>query len=103
MNINNFVFNFLNKTVQNFETNLKFLSKIIFSNNFQSVNKNRFNKTFAHIDAFHVDFSDINAIRLNALHVTVNMTFNFSDNVKMKFITMMRNEMVDFLMSINFS
>ena len=78
------------------------LSEIMPLGNPQSASNRRSNRAFAHIGALYVDFPGINATCFDALHVTVNMASSSSNNVRMKFIAMVQNKIVDFLMNINF-
>lgn len=69
---------------QNSNKNLKFLSEIMFFENFQSTINNLFNNAFVQFFVVHVMFSKINDILLNILHVTVKIEFiDFFDEIIM--------------------
>lgn len=90
-------------TIQKFETSLRFLSNIIFSSKFQFAHNKQSSKTFAHVVTSHFDFPKINVICFNALQIIVNILLILFDNVIIKFMTIVRNEMIDVLIKINFS
>lgn len=95
--------NRLNMTIQKSKINLEFLFEMMSSNNFQFENIKRFNKIYVHVDAFQIDLLDIKLICFEVLQITINMKSNFFDNVNMKFIAIVRNEIVDVAIDMSFS
>ena len=72
-------------------------------NNFQFDVNRQFKKTLTHWIAFHLMFSKIMLICLMVLSITVKIESIFSENVTMKFMTIVLNEMIEIVMDINSS
>ena len=89
--------------VQNFDKNLKFLFDMMSSERFQSVMNKRFKNAFVHYDAFYVNFLKIMLTRLNVLSIIVNTKSNCSENVTMKFMTIVLKKMIEVIIDTNFS
>ena len=97
------IFNFSNSAIQNFDKNLKFRSNIMSSGKSQSAVNNRSKKTFVQMRAFQMILLAIIVTFFDVLQITVNTESNFLNNVIIKFIAIVRKEIVKTVIDINFS